>query len=156
MNWFRKHAIVLGGTAVAVSLLTFTAPPRRARTGGRAGTGDQYGGRAGDRQQYGRHGTDSIPIPSWIYPQPPLFATVGVAQVLSKLSRRIIGWWCCTLQRTSSSTGRRVRSTSDTKGRASRVGSLRRRPPLRPSSIHFSSNLNCRFCCMSTPANPFS
>jgi hypothetical protein len=26
MNWFRKHAIVLGGTAVAVSLLTFTAP----------------------------------------------------------------------------------------------------------------------------------
>jgi hypothetical protein len=26
MNWFRKHAIALGGTAVAVSLLTFTAP----------------------------------------------------------------------------------------------------------------------------------
>jgi hypothetical protein len=26
MNWFRKHAIALGGTAVAVSLLTLTAP----------------------------------------------------------------------------------------------------------------------------------
>jgi hypothetical protein len=26
MNWFRKHAIALGGTAAAVSLLTLTAP----------------------------------------------------------------------------------------------------------------------------------
>jgi hypothetical protein len=26
MNWFRKHAIALGGTAVAVSLITLTAP----------------------------------------------------------------------------------------------------------------------------------
>jgi hypothetical protein len=26
MNWFRKHTIAVGGTAVAISLLTFTAP----------------------------------------------------------------------------------------------------------------------------------